>query len=95
MDDLKLFAKSIDQTDSLVQKVYVFSEDIGMEFGKLKIEVWCTGSQERERGEEEWYNPFRWTRRETNRRGWIQIFGDSRIRQFKRRGDEDSVSEGI
>ena len=39
MDDLKLFAKSIDQTDSLVQKVYVFSEDIGIEFGLKKCGV--------------------------------------------------------
>ena len=36
MDDLKLFAKSIDQIDSLVQTVYVFSEDIRMEFGLKK-----------------------------------------------------------
>ena len=49
-DDLKLFAKSNDQIDSLVNRVYTFSEDIGMEFGikkclneetliKLKAEV--------------------------------------------------------
>ena len=31
--DLKLFAKSNDQIDSLVNTVYTFSEDIGMEFG--------------------------------------------------------------
>ena len=39
MDDLKLFAKSIDQIYSLVQNVYVFSEDIGMEFGLKKCGV--------------------------------------------------------
>ena len=33
MDDLKLFAKSKNQIDSLVQTVYIFSEDIGMQFG--------------------------------------------------------------
>ena len=33
MDDLKLFAKSHDQIDSLVTTVQVFSKDIGMEFG--------------------------------------------------------------
>ena len=36
MDDLKLFAKSGDQIDSLVQTVFTFSEDIGMEFGVKK-----------------------------------------------------------
>ena len=33
MDDFKLFAKSNDQIESLVNTVYTFSEDIGMEFG--------------------------------------------------------------
>ena len=33
MDDLKLFAKSKSQIDSLVQTVHIFSEDIGMQFG--------------------------------------------------------------
>ena len=37
MDDLKLYSRSQKGLDSLVQKVRVFSEDIGMEFG---IEVW-------------------------------------------------------
>ena len=32
MDDLKLFGKSDDQIDSLVQTVFTFSEDISMEF---------------------------------------------------------------
>ena len=32
MDDLKLFAKSNDQIDSLVNTVYKLSEDIGIEF---------------------------------------------------------------
>ena len=36
MDDLKLFGKSEDQIDSLVQTVLIFSEDIGMEFGLKK-----------------------------------------------------------
>ena len=36
MDDLKLFGKSDDQIDSLVQTVFKFSEDIGMEFGLKK-----------------------------------------------------------
>ena len=39
MDDLKLFAKSKDQIYSLVNTVYTFSEDIGMEFGIKKCEV--------------------------------------------------------
>ena len=38
-DDLKLFAKSNDQIDSLVNTVYTFSEDIGMEFGIKKCGV--------------------------------------------------------
>ena len=38
-DDLKLFAKSNAQIDSLVNTVYTFSEDIGMEFGIKKCGV--------------------------------------------------------
>ena len=33
MDDLKLYAKSEEQTNTLVRTVYVFSTDIGMESG--------------------------------------------------------------
>ena len=36
MDDLKLFGKSDEQIDSLVQTVFTFSEDIDMEFGLKK-----------------------------------------------------------
>ena len=36
MDDLKFFAKSNDQIGSLVNTVYMFSEDIGMDFGIKK-----------------------------------------------------------
>ena len=36
MDDLKLFGKSEDQIDSLVQTMFIFSEDIGIEFGLTK-----------------------------------------------------------
>ena len=36
MDDLKLFGKTDDQIDSLVQTVFTFSEDIVMEFGLKK-----------------------------------------------------------
>ena len=32
MDDLKLYAKSEEQTNTLVRTVYVFSTEIGMEF---------------------------------------------------------------
>ena len=39
MDDLKLFAKSNDQIDSLVDTVYTFSKDIGMKFGIKKSGV--------------------------------------------------------
>ena len=39
MDDLNLFGKSDNQTDSLVQRVFTFSENIGMEFGLKKSEV--------------------------------------------------------
>ena len=39
MDDLKLFGKSDDQIDSLVQTVFTFSEDIVMEFGLKKCGV--------------------------------------------------------
>ena len=36
MDDLKLFAKSKNQIDSLVETVHIFSEDIGMQSGMKK-----------------------------------------------------------
>ena len=36
MDDLKLYAKSKEQTNTLVRTVHVFSNDIGMEFGFLQ-----------------------------------------------------------
>jgi len=39
MDDLKLFGKNDEQIDSLVQTVFRFSEDIGMEFGLKKCGV--------------------------------------------------------
>ena len=41
MDDMKLFAKSNDQNNSLLNTVYTFSEDIGMEFG---IKKWNFGA---------------------------------------------------
>ena len=36
MDDLELLAKIKNQTDSLVQTVHIYSEDIGMKFGIKK-----------------------------------------------------------
>ena len=39
MDDLKLYAKSEEQTNTLVRTVYVFSTDIGMEFGIEKCGI--------------------------------------------------------
>ena len=39
MDDLKLFTKSCDQIDSLVNTVHTFNEDIGMEFRIKKCGV--------------------------------------------------------
>ena len=33
MNDLKLYAKSKKETNTLVRTVYLFSTDIGMEFG--------------------------------------------------------------
>ena len=39
MDDPKLFGKSDGQIDSLVQTMFTFSEDIGMEFGPKKSGV--------------------------------------------------------
>ena len=39
MNDLKLFGKSQDQIDSLIKTVFIFSEDIGMEFGLKKCGV--------------------------------------------------------
>ena len=39
MDDLKLFAKSNDQIDSLVNTVHTFSKDNRIEFGIKKCEV--------------------------------------------------------
>ena len=39
MDDLKLHAKSEEQTSTLVRTVYVFSTDISMEFGTMKCGI--------------------------------------------------------
>ena len=39
MDDLKQYAKSEEQTNTLVRTVYVFSTDIGMEFGIKKCRI--------------------------------------------------------
>ena len=39
MDDLKLFAKSKEQTNTPVRTVHVFSTDIGMEFGIKKCAI--------------------------------------------------------
>ena len=39
MDDLKLFAKSEEQIDTLVRTVHVFSTDIGMDFGMKKCGI--------------------------------------------------------
>ena len=39
MDDLKLFGKSEDQIDSLIQTMFIFNENIGMEFGLTKCGV--------------------------------------------------------
>ena len=46
MDDLKLFAKSEEQIDTLVRTVHVFSTDIGMKFGMKKM--WNSYHEERE-----------------------------------------------
>ena len=39
MDNLKLFAKSEEQTDTLVRTVHIFSTNIGMEFGMKKCRI--------------------------------------------------------
>ena len=39
MNDLKLFGRNEDQIDSLVQTVFIFSKDFGMEFGLKKCGV--------------------------------------------------------
>ena len=39
MDDLKLYAKSEEETSTLVRTVYMFSTDIGMEFGIKKCGI--------------------------------------------------------
>ena len=33
MDDIKLYAKNEKELETLIQAVWIFSEDIGMEFG--------------------------------------------------------------
>ena len=39
MDDLKLYAKSEEETNTLVRTVYLFSTDISMEFGINKCGI--------------------------------------------------------
>ena len=36
MDDLKLYGRNVNEIDSLIQTVRIFSQDIGMEFGIQK-----------------------------------------------------------
>lgn len=43
MDDLKLFGKSYENIDLLVQTVHTFSTDIGIEFGIKKL--WVAGTK--------------------------------------------------
>ena len=45
MDHLKLYAKSEEQTNTLVRTVHVFSTNIGMEFGDK--EMWNSYNEER------------------------------------------------
>ena len=42
MDDLKLFRKSNNQIDSLVNTLHTFSEDIGMKFGNKEVRDFST-----------------------------------------------------
>ena len=49
MDDLKLFPKTKNQIDSLLQIVHIFSEDI-MQFG-----VWSTCHGEKKSDKNRWY----------------------------------------
>jgi hypothetical protein len=39
MDDLKLYGSSVDELESLIYVVSIFSKDIGMEFGLDKCAV--------------------------------------------------------
>ena len=39
MDNLKLYAKGEEQINTLVRTLYVFSTDIGMEFGINKCDI--------------------------------------------------------
>ena len=56
MNDLKLYSRSEKGLDSLVQTVHVFSEDKGMEFGK----VCYVSIGERKDCEFSWYRVARW-----------------------------------
>ena len=51
MDDLKLYAKSEKDLESLIQIVRIFSEDIGMEFGldKCAILIMMKGKKSRQK----------------------------------------------
>ena len=40
MDDLKLYARSECQLDSLIQSVRIFSNDIGMKFASSMLRLW-------------------------------------------------------
>ena len=57
MDDLKLFAKSNDQIDSMVNTVYTFSEDIRMEFGIKKFRVLVLKRRKFDKAKTRGFNP--------------------------------------
>ena len=37
MDDIKLFARNENELETLIQAVRIYSQDLGMEFGMLKM----------------------------------------------------------
>ena len=57
MDDFKFYSRTEKGLDSLVQRVHVFSEDIGMEFD---IEKCAMLVMERKDCEVIWYRVPRW-----------------------------------
>ena len=82
MDDLKLFGKSEDQIDSLVQTVKLFCEFIGMEFGLKKCGVLLMKGGKRVR-----FDGFTvldgWIRREIEKDGY-KFLGNLKVTDMMR-----------
>ena len=90
MDDLKLFAKSKKQIDSLVQTMHIFIEYYGMRFGINKCGVLII-----ERGKVISTDGVRlgWAKHERHWWGWLYIFGITETDKNKEKEIKEKFSK--